>query len=171
VMTPTNGQNNIMSFSKCSVPVSLNNLKKQGSKSPNDMTFVELQDRLSQLQERIPQTVSTNQTQATLDAARELPENLVEQFRVVMQRQLALAFAPFGFALVGIPLGLRVYRRETNFGVVVALVLVVIYYSFVILAQQLSSRPEFYPHLIVWVPDLIFQAAGAILLWRANRGV
>jgi lipopolysaccharide export system permease protein len=171
VMTPTNGQNNIMSFSKCSVPVSLNNLKKQGSISPNDMTFVELQDRLSQLQERIPQIVSTNQTQATLDAARELPENLVEQFRVVMQRQLALAFAPFGFALVGIPLGLRVYRRETNFGVVVALVLVVIYYGFVILAQQLSSRPECYPHLIVWVPDLIFQAAGAILLWRANRGV
>lgn len=172
VMTPTNGENNIMSFAKCSVPVSLNNLKKQSSKPGiSDMTFLELQDTLYQLQQRIPQTVSTNQTQATLDAARKLPENLVEQVRVVMQRQLALAFAPFGFALVGIPLGIRVQRRETNIGVAVALVLVLLYYSFVILAQQLSNRPDCYPHLIVWVPDLIFQATGALLLWRANRGV
>ena len=171
VMTPTNGENNIMSFAKCSVPVNLNSIKKQGPPGISDMTFIDLLDKLHQLQQRIPQTVSTNQTQATLEAARKLPENLVEQVRVVMQRQLALSFAPFGFALVGIPLGIRVQRRETNIGVAVALVLVLVYYSFVILAQQLSARPECYPHLIVWVPDLIFQATGAFLLWRANRGV
>ena len=172
VTTPTNGENTISSVGKWPIPVSLKSVKKQSSKpSISDMTFIQLQDELRQLQERIPETVSTNQTQATLDAARKLPENLAEQVRVVMQRQLALAFAPFGFALVGIPLGIRVQRRETNIGVAVALALVLVYYGFVILAQQWSGRPEYYPHLIVWAPDLIFQAAGGVLLWRANRGV
>ena len=173
VTTPTNGANLISSLDKWPIPISLNNLKKQGPPGPSDMTFLDLQNTLSQLcqlQQRIPQTVSTNQTQAALDAARKLPED-IEQIRVVMQRQLALAFAPFGFALVGIPLAIRVQRRETNIGVAVALALVLVYYGFVILAQQLSTRPEFYPHLIVWAPNLIFQAVGAVLLWRANRGV
>lgn len=172
VMTPTNGDNHIMSFAECTVPVNLKSVRNHSSKpSISDMTFIELQDELSQLQQRIPETVSTNQTLAQLEEARKLPEGLVERVRVVMQRQLALAFAPFGFALLGIPLGIRVHRRETNIGVAIALLLVIVYYGFVTLAGQLSDRPECYPHLIVWVPNLIFQAVGALLLWRANRGV
>jgi lipopolysaccharide export LptBFGC system permease protein LptF len=174
VTIPTNGENVVVtSVGRWPIPVSLKSVKNQRSTSISDMTFIELQDKLhqlQQLQQRIPETASTNQTQATRDAARKLPENL-EQVRVVMQRQLAFAFAPFGFALLGIPLGIRVHRRETNIGVSIALVLVILYYGFVMLAWQLSSRPECYPHLIVWAPNLIFQAAGAVLLWRANRGV
>ena len=174
VVSPTNGENNIMSFTECSVPVNLGSIRNQSSQSskPSDMTFIELQDKLSELQQEVPRTVSTNATRADLEVVRRLPEVLIEQVRVVMQRQLAFAFAPFGFALLGIPLGIRVQRRETNTGVAAALVLViVVFYGFITLANQLSSRPECYPHLIVWVPDFLFQVVGAVLLWRANRGV
>ncbi len=167
----TNGDNVISSWGQFQIPVDIKAMKDKFSKpSINDMTFWELRQEMRDLEDRLPQTISTNTTKVTLQDIRKMPQNLMEQMRVVMHRQISFSFACFGFALIGIPLGIRVHRRETNIGIAIALALVLIYYSFIILAGELSSRPEFYPHLIVWLPNFIFQGAGAWLLWRANRG-
>lgn len=170
----TNGSPVFSSFHEFQIPIGLGAIKNKSSKSQaiTDMTFWQLQDELHDLQQLIltPETVSTNQTKTTLQQMRKVFAVKIEQVRVVMQRQVAFSFACFGFALIGIPLGIRVHRRETNIGIAIALLLVLVYYSFIILGWELSSRPEFYPHLIVWIPNFIFQAVGAFLLWRANRG-
>ena len=172
ILRETNGVSDFSYFGKFPISVPLDFAKKASSKpSISDMTFWQLQDELRELQKQLPQTISTNQTTATLNDVRKIPQNLIEQVRVNMNRQIAFSFASFGFTLVGIPLAIRVHRRETNTGIVLALALMLIYFGFVLLAQNLSLRPEFFPHLIVWAPNFLFQAVGAFMLWRANRGL
>lgn len=141
----------------------------------SDMTFWQLRDELHNLEQRIGLPPDPSLTPVELRAqVREFNrqrKDLTEPIRVEMHREVAFSFACFGFTLVGIPLGIRVHRRETNVGIAMALVLVLIYYSFIIVGQSLSGRPELVPHLILWLPNFIFQAVGAVLLWRANRGI
>jgi lipopolysaccharide export system permease protein len=142
--------------------------------SVSDMTFLQLRDELHDLESRLSTPPTHNMNAAQLKLAK-LQEKEAADFtspiRVQMHRQVAFSFACFGFTLVGIPLGIRVHRRETNIGIAIALFLVAIYYSFILLGQALDARPETAPHLIVWLPNFIFQAAGAVLLWRANKGI
>ena len=146
-----------------------------GKPKISDMTFWQLRDELHDLERRIGLPPEATLTSDELRAqARELANqrnDLTEPIRVEMNREISFSFACFGFTLVGIPLGIRMHRRETNVGIAIALLLVLVYYSFIITAEHLSARPELVPHLILWLPNFIFQAIGAVLLWRANRGI
>jgi lipopolysaccharide export LptBFGC system permease protein LptF len=143
--------------------------------SINDMTFLQLWNELHDLENRLSLPAGRNLSQEQLRMAkRDLGKQRAEltmPIRVSLHRQVSFSFACFGFTLIGIPLGIRVHRRETNIGIAIALVLVAVYYSFILVAQAFDTRPEYAPHLIVWLPNFLFQATGAVFLWRANRGV
>ena len=152
-----------------------NSMKKTFTPGISDMTFWQLREELADLDQKLgmPPPAATNSIEllSQLKEVRQQRKDLTEPVRVEMNRQIAFSFACFGFTLVGIPLGIRVHRRETNIGVAIALGLVLIYYAFILTAKSLAGRPEFAPHLIVWLPNFIFQAVGVVLLWRANRGI
>ena len=171
------GHINIWSFAELPVVVNLDVATNQTYRPKiSDMTFWQLRGELNDLEKKlgsppIAPGISPEDLRVQMREAARQRSDLTEPVIVEMHRQIAFSFACFGFTLVGIPLGIRVHRRETNVGVAIALILVLIYYAFIMLGEALSARPEYVPHLILWLPNFIFQAAGAVLLWRANRGI
>jgi lipopolysaccharide export system permease protein len=148
---------------------------RSGKPRISDMTFRQLRDELSDQERRIGQApaagLSKDELLAQAQEFSKRRKDWTEPIRVEMHREIAFSFACFGFTLVGIPLGIRLHRRETNIGIAMALGLVAVYYSFMLVGKQLAYHPELMPHLIFWLPNFIFQAVGAVLLWRANKGI
>ena len=89
--------------------------------------------------------------------------------QVHLHGQFAFSCACLGFVMVGIPLGIQTSRRETTVGIAVSILLVMVFYSFLLLGRALVDKPEWHPEWIVWFPAFLFQAAGTVMLWRANR--
>lgn len=159
------------------LPIDLSVRQKKAREKPNinDMSFTQLRDELRDVESRFNPPPATNlsrvQVRALMKKIAKTRDDSTTPLRVQIHSKMATSFACFGFALLGIPLGIRVHRRETNVGFFIALILVLVYYGLLLVGLGLDTHPEFAPHLIVWVPNFLFQAVGIVLLWRANRGI
>jgi lipopolysaccharide export system permease protein len=102
---------------------------------------------------------------------RDLEAKGINSMPVVVQihRQVSFSFACFAFTLVGIPLAIQAHRRETSVGVAISLMIVVAYYSFLILGESLGTREHLNAQYIIWIPNFLFPLLGGLLLVRANR--
>lgn len=90
------------------------------------------------------------------------------QIRYAMQKSYASSFAVAAFAVIGIPLGIRMQRRESSANLAVALLLSMAYYLGSILIDLVQSAPAAHPELLVWLPNVVFLGLGAYLLRRAD---
>lgn len=150
----------------CEYPVTIPP-KRARSLKLNEMTFWQLREELRELENAtapLPRA-ATNQVAIASPA----PISLTSPIVVQMHYQIAFSFACIGFTLIGIPLGIRSHRKETSVGVAISLILILVYYSFFILAQAFATKSQYYPWLFCWIPNFLFQLVGGFLLWRANR--
>ncbi len=101
-------------------------------------------------------------------AERELRQ-LAAQIRFTMQKQLSLAAGVLAFALIGVPLGIKMQRKETSANLGLAVVLALGYLFFQMLIDWTQKRPELHPEWLVWTPCVVFSVLGVWLFWRVDR--
>ncbi|MBX7211208.1 MAG: LptF/LptG family permease [Verrucomicrobiaceae bacterium] len=89
--------------------------------------------------------------------------------RTELSKRYSLSLVCMTFVLVGIPLGITAQRRETSVGFLISLVVAVSYYAFVILAEQMSDNPAANPHVLMWLPNIIFMSIGGWLFFKLTR--
>ena len=86
-----------------------------------------------------------------------------------LSKRYSFSLACFTFALVGIPLGVTAQRRETSSGFALSLITATVYIVFIILADTLNNKPAAMPHLIMWLPNVIFLGMGGWLFYKLSK--
>lgn len=107
--------------------------------------------------------------ETAVPAEREEWEHRAARARYEFSKRFAMAASVVSLALFGLPLGIRVGRTETYANFALALLISLAYYLALIMVGWVENEPRWRPELLVWLPNLVAQALGAFLLYRADR--
>ncbi len=91
------------------------------------------------------------------------------ELEVELNQRIALALSPIAFLLLGLPLAIRTSRRETSVGLFLSVILGGIFFLSIVVFESLTSFPKLYPQYLIWLPNLVFQAVGAVMLYRVSQ--
>ncbi|MFZ0321297.1 MAG: LptF/LptG family permease [Candidatus Sulfotelmatobacter sp.] len=128
---------------------------------------IELPATETKSDEQIP--VGVISTWELRDHARRVDPVSARWYLIEYHRRFALPTACLVLAMVGIPLGLSSKKSGKSGGFVLTIALVFIYYFVSLLGVSLARQGKVGPMLGAWLANLAFFAAGAILLWQAER--
>jgi len=143
------------SIERVAVRLPLSNIldRRSGTKRYSDMTFNEiLQERREHLTQSEEQHLSR-----------------LVRIQLSIQERFAMAFSVLSLALVAVPLGIRIQRKETSSNLVIALCLAMAFYFLIIAVGWFENRPAVRPDLLVWIPNIIFQITGIWMFLRVEK--
>lgn len=89
--------------------------------------------------------------------------------QIVFHEKCSTAFSVLSFALLAIPLGIKVSRKETSANLGVAVALAMAYYFATVVFGWFDNKPQFRPDLLMWVPNIGFQALGIWMFRKVDR--
>jgi lipopolysaccharide export system permease protein len=96
------------------------------------------------------------------------PKHL-SQSRTELNKRYSFSLACLTFALVGIPLGVTAQRRETSTGFALSLITATVYIGFIIFGDTMNEKPGSFPHLIMWLPNVLFLSIGGWMFYKLSR--
>ena len=91
-------------------------------------------------------------------------------YSIELNRRFAFPTACFVLMLVGVPLGLSTNRGGKGTGFVLTLFLVFLYYFLSSVGVALATQGKLSPFIGVWGANLLFTAAGLLLVQQMSRG-
>ncbi len=142
-------------FEKLRYPIEIGegtDRNEQAPKRANEMTRNEL---VSYRRELLAQPAAT--------------ASLLSRITTEIHTRLSLALACVSIVLISIPLALKAQRSEKSIAMSLSLVLISIFYGFILVSQALEDSPGYYPHLVVWIPNLLFAAGGIVWMVKFTR--
>ncbi|MEM0897251.1 MAG: LptF/LptG family permease [Verrucomicrobiota bacterium] len=116
--------------------------------------------------------VSTRTTDFLINELRtkeDLDERERSRYRTEIHKRFSFSMASITFAFIGISLGITAQRRETSIGFALSLIIAISYFLFIIVADSQKSSPDVFPHILMWLPNVIFLGLGGFLFWRLSR--
>jgi lipopolysaccharide export system permease protein len=105
------------------------------------------------------------------DPAVPAAERAKQQMRVqiTLHEKFATAFSVLSFALIAIPLGIKVSRKETSANLGLAVALAMAYYFVTIVVGWVDNHPALRPDLLMWLPNIGFQTLGFWMFYKVDR--
>lgn len=100
----------------------------------------------------------------------DIPGRPARIYRIEVNKRFSYPFACLVLMLVGVPLGLSSKRGGKSTGFVLTILLVFVYYFLSSVGIALAKNGKLSPFLGVWGANLLFAAAGALLLFQMSRG-
>ena len=128
---------------------------------------IELPATENKSEEQIP--VGLVSTSALREHASRVDPVSARWYLIEFHRRFALPTACLVLAMVGIPLGLSSKKSGKSGGFVLTIALVFIYYFISLVGVSLARQGKVGPMFGAWLANIAFFAAGAILLWQAER--
>ncbi len=96
-------------------------------------------------------------------------ENQKMRVQITIHEKFATAFSVLSFALIAIPLGIKVSRKETSANLGMGLGLAMAYYFATIVIGWFDTHTALRPDLLMWLPNLVFQGLGLAMFYRIDR--
>lgn len=132
-------------FDEMKMNLNENPLTFAHSKTPEEMTSVELKDKITKLDKS---GVST------------------KSLKTDFYMKYSIPLTALVFALIGIPLALPGLRSGRTWGMILTIVLMFTFYVFASVFRSLGRGGILPPMLAAWTPQMLFGILGAILLFR-----
>lgn len=89
--------------------------------------------------------------------------------QITLHEKFATAFSVLSFALVAVPLGIKVSRKETSANLGIGLLLALGYYFVTIAVGWFDNHPALRPDLLMWLPNVAFQSMGLWMFYKVDR--
>lgn len=86
-----------------------------------------------------------------------------------IQKNFAVAFSVFVFAVIAIPLGIKVSRKETYANAAIAIALGLLYHVVFACLAWVERYPSIRPDLLIWIPNLAYLGLALFLLKKVNQ--
>ena len=119
---------------------------------------------------RVPALEETSRistTRRALESQRDIKASYVRQidrYRVEIHKKYSIPFACVIFVLIGSPIAIRLGRSGMNMAIGLSILVFLVYYVCLIGGEKLADREYVSPLMAMWVPNLIFGVAAALLI-------